>query len=241
MSFTLFLTCKRLVYEDEGPPPRGCPAGYPSFIFAQEPQQQGSPQQVQQEQPQKVEKFFLGPTISFGGAWIDQAQKYSVYKSCGGFGLNFLYRMNKHWGFGTKFMSSFEGYKLNNEVARSVTPLYLKMPGRIYYFFSNSAVQPLVFAGPSISMKIAEFTNDNVVNDDMVALPRETDNFKYFDYGVNAGAGVNVTLSKRTLLNFDVTYYHGMSAVVNEVARGERNRNIMASVGVQFALSEAKQ
>lgn len=211
----------------------------PSLIFAQEPQQQES-QQVQQEQPQKVEKFFLGPTVAFGGAWIDRAQKYSVYKSCGGFGLNFLYRMNKHWGFGTKFTSSAEGYKLNNEVARSVTPLYLKLPARVYYFFSNSTVQPHVFAGPSVGMKIAEFTNDNVVNDDMVALPRETDNFKYFDYGVNAGAGVNIAVSKRTLINFDMSYYRGLYGVVNEVAKGERNRNIMASVGVQFALSEAK-
>jgi outer membrane protein W len=207
-------------------------------LFAQEVQNL----ELQKPLSPKVEKAFLGPTASFGGGWIDKAQAYSVYKSVGGFGLSFLYRINKHWGVGTKFMASAEGYKLNNEVATSVTPLYLKMPARAYFFFTDGLIQPHIFAGPSAAMKIAEFTDDNVVNDDdLVALPRETDNFRYFDFGLNGGAGINIALKKRTLINFDVSYYHGLTGAVNEVAKGEKNRNFMASIGVLFALSEDKR
>ena len=62
-------------------------------------------------------------------------------------------------------------------------------------------------------------------------------NFRMFDAGVNAGAGVNIRLMKATWLNLDIGYYQGLTDAVREAAGNyNTNQNLGINAGVLFGL-----
>ena len=65
-----------------------------------------------------------------------------------------------------------------------------------------------------------------------------SDNFRTFDWGLDAGAGVNVRLARATWLNMDLGYYQGlMDAVKNDAAGNmNMNENLRFNIGVLFGL-----
>lgn len=182
----------------------------------------------------------IGPVVGGGANWVSNlgGSSNSMIAS-GNLGVGLIYAKDAHWGWGTQLTAASEGYDVKygaNEV--KAVPIYLRMPIRAYYFFGDlkSIVRPKVYLGPQFGLKLTEtdhmtspFTETTVYNN--------TGNFRTFDAGINAGAGVNIRLMKATWLNLDLGYYQGVLDVVKDPADNyNTNQNLGINAGVLFGL-----
>lgn len=193
---------------------------------------------VQKEK--KASYISLGPVTGLGHSWVSNS--VNTFKPSAHLGIGLLYSRNEHWGFGDMLTISHEGYTrevyaMGNTYHNTFNPVYLRMTPRVYYFFGDykSHVRPKVFLGPSVAYKVAEeqYIEQPFVPTEAQYMRPGGDVFRPWDFGANAGAGVNVKIAPYTWLNVDADYYHGLINVTNA---GNQNRALRANVGVMIGL-----
>jgi outer membrane protein W len=183
----------------------------------------------------------LGPVAGFGQNQVTNLGGNIHFMPSGYLGLGMIYAKNVHWGWGAQLTAASEGYKVDGTdgTSATVTPLYVRLTPRAYYFFgnANSVVRPKIYLGPTVAAKVAESTNYSYgLVGDMYML-NSTGSFRTFDVGVNGGAGVNIRLMKATWLNLDAGYTQGlMDAVKDPAGRYNMNENLALNVGLLFGL-----
>ncbi len=192
----------------------------------------------------KAQYFSIGPVAGLGASRISNMPGNERVKLSPSMGVGFVYSKDAHWGWGSGLNVSLEGYKTDigpNTI--SVTPSYLRMPMRVYYFFGDygNAVRPKLYLGPTVGLKVNESHSMNgaisngtdvasgyVVNDDM---------FRTFDVGFNTGAGVNIRLVKAMWLNMDLGYNMGLIDAVKDAGGSyNMNENLRFNAGLLFGL-----
>lgn len=197
--------------------------------------------QEQSNTEQKASYISLGPVAGFGHSWI--SNNVNEFKPSANIGAAILYSKDENWGFGGLITASHEGYAEDIFVNRNTyrnyyDPTYIRATPRVYYFFGDygNRVRPKVYAGPSVAYMVAE---DDYFNQPVragetirwsILQPRYNSNW---DFGINAGAGVNIQVAPRTWLNLDGDYYHGLLNVTTEDGK---NRSLRANVGVMFGI-----
>lgn len=179
-------------------------------------------------------KFSLGPGAGIGASWLDNTPNRKT-KLAGNVGLSLVYSAAEHFGIGLDTKYSFEGgkYSANNQTVTSDLN-YFRVPLKAIYFFSSYGhkVRPKVYVGPSFGFLTGGTTTVELPNNTKVQS-NSKDIFKSFDFGVTAGAGLNVRLVKNTWFNADVNYLHGISDLtINK----QHNRNLGVNIGVNFGL-----
>jgi len=179
-------------------------------------------------------KFSLGPNAGVGGSWISNSTN-SKTKLAGNAGLALVYSAAEHFGIGLDAKYSFEGGISESTDAKTTVDLnYFRLPLKAIYFFNDygDKVRPKVYVGPSFGFLTGGKTEIVVGNASTTVDSK--DYYKSFDFGVTAGAGVNVRLVKNTWFNADLSYLHGISEIIKD--SDAHNRNLQVNVGVNFGL-----
>lgn len=177
-------------------------------------------------------KWSLGPNAGVGSSWISNTTN-SKAKLSGNAGLALVYSAAEHFGIGLDAKYSFEGGKFQQGSQDVTADLnYFRLPLKAIYFFGSygSKVRPKVFVGPSFGFLAGGETQIEGQQNPI----KSKDYFKSFDFGVTAGAGVNVRLVKNTWFNADVNYLHGITDIRENF--DQHNRNLGVNVGVNFGL-----
>lgn len=179
-------------------------------------------------------KFSIGPNAGVGASWLDNTPNRKT-KLAGNAGLSLVYSAAEHFGIGLDAKYSFEGGKYSSNAQTVTSDLnYFRVPLKAIYFFGNygNKVRPKIFAGPSFGFLTGGKTVIELPNNTKIQS-NSKDLYKSFDFGVTAGAGLNVRLVKNTWFNADVNYLHGISDLTTNE---QHNRNIGVNVGVNFGL-----
>lgn len=192
-----------------------------------------------------AQKLSLGVVGSVGHSWTSNVGGDRDFKFAPALGIGMVYSHNQHWGYASELMVSHEGFKGDYPIGRgeydkmTVNPVYLRMPMHIVYFFGKfgDRVRPKVFAGPTLGLKVDEkqwYSNGNSSERNM----ENTDYFRTFDIGINAGAGANFRLARKTWLNADLSYTHGLVDAIHDDVNNDHNgnRNIRGTVGIMWGL-----
>lgn len=191
----------------------------------------------------KTQYWSLGPVLGFGHNWLTDMSNRNFMPS-GELGLGLVYSRHKHWGYGGDVTLSSEGYSAEYTMgavnySTTVTPVYIRINPKAYYFFGDygNIVRPKVYLGPSLGFKITEsytLETTGYINGDAPRLadPRG-EIFNTVDFGVKAGAGANIQLAKSTWLNTDIGYYQGL---VDATGMDNWNSHLRLNLGVMFGL-----
>lgn len=179
-------------------------------------------------------KFSLGPNAGIGTSWLDNTTNRKS-KLAGNVGLSLVYSAATHFGIGLDAKYSFEGGKYTNVQPVTVDLNYIRVPLKAIYFFGNygSAVRPKVYVGPSFGFLTGGETKVELPGNTQIL--KSKDLYKSFDFGVTAGAGLNIRLVKNTWFNADVNYLHGITDI-RKPEVNEHNRNLGVNLGVNFGL-----
>jgi Outer membrane protein beta-barrel domain len=197
---------------------------------------------IEETKPKKhtrPEYLSIGPEIGFDHSWIGNVNGDAKFKAGGYAGIGLIYTRQSHWGIGAKALFSSEGYKLDNAdgYTINVTPLYLRVPLDVYYFFGDykNSIRPKVYIGPTFGAKLTENYDETGPNDG--TLESTTGPFKNFDFGLNAGAGLNIKLQQGVWLNLDLSYYQGLTDAIDDPAgRYNVNHNVAFNAGLLFGI-----
>lgn len=185
-------------------------------------------------------KFSLGPNAGVGTSWLDNTPNRKT-KLAGNVGLSLVYSAAAHFGIGLDAKYSFEGgkYQIKNQnqtVTQTVTSdiNYFRIPLKAIYFFGNygNRVRPKVYVGPSFGFLAGGKTK--IESSIPTITVNSKDVYESFDFGVTAGAGLNIRLVKNTWFNADLNYLHGISDIQKNT--DIHNRNLGVNVGVNFGL-----
>jgi hypothetical protein len=182
----------------------------------------------------------LGPVVGMGNSWVGNMPGTNRFMPNGNIGVAAIYSDNSHWGWGSQLTFASEGYRIDYMGnTYTAAPLYLRLqPIRAYYFFGDvkSIVRPKIYLAPSLGIKLSEMDYVNGYHDSYMAGNMGT--FRTLDFGLNAGAGVNVKLARGTWLNADLGYYQGLTdAVKGGMATNYNvNHNLGLNLGVLFAI-----
>jgi|GEM_PF-734491 len=182
----------------------------------------------------------IGPVVGMGHSWVSGMT--NTFKPSAYLGAGILYSRYEHWGFGGLLTASHEGYskevyRFGNTYVNTIDPTYLRFTPRAYYFFGDygNNVRPKIYAGPSVAYKVVE---DQYIEEPRgfyeLTYTRPTGEvFNSWDFGVNAGAGVNIKVAKYMWLNLDADYYHGLLNVTNA---DNKNRTLRANAGLMIGI-----
>jgi len=89
---------------------------------------------------------------------------------------------------------SVKGTKINFlGVEGSISPGVIEVPVNIAYSLGSDAIKFTLFAGPYVAYGINGQTKSGGVSEDIVFGTEEDDDMNPLDYGVNFGAGVNIS------------------------------------------------
>jgi hypothetical protein len=119
-------------------------------------------------QTQKAKKtpsasyWSMGPTAGFGHSWLSNVENQN-FKPAFSLGLGFVNSRNNHWAWGADIIASAEGYDMEYNLNGTmydveVTPIYLRLNPKVYYFFGDygDAFRPKLYLGPSVAYKMDE-------------------------------------------------------------------------------------
>ncbi|HXS35489.1 MAG TPA: porin family protein [Flavipsychrobacter sp.] len=191
--------------------------------------------------PQSFAQYIsLGPVGGFGTSWVGNMPGTTKFQPSGYLGVGLIYAKNVHWGWGGQLQVSSEGYRKEDMMGdiSMVNPVYLRLPLRAYYFFGkqNDNIRPKLYLGPSFGLKLAESSSMSPYYSDAY-IPGASNDFRTFDFGLNAGAGVNIRLVRATWLNLDLGYYQGLTDAVKDPSGNYNvNHNLALNVGVLFGI-----
>ena len=182
-------------------------------------------------------KFSIGPNAGVGASWLDNTPNRKT-KLAGNVGLSLVYSAAEHFGVGLDAKYSFEGGKYSAATNQNTTAdlNYFRVPLKAIYFFGSygNRVRPKLYAGPSFGFLAGGKTT--VVTPVVTQTIESKDVFKSFDFGVTAGAGLNIRLVKNTWFNADLNYLHGITDLQKNNNGNSHNRNLGVNVGVNFGL-----
>ena len=197
--------------------------------------------QLKKTKHTEAEYMSLGPTLGIGHSWLGNLDDQTI-KPSGHLGISFIYSRFEHWGWGADLVASHEGFRMEapNGVNMSIDPTYLRFTPKAYYFFGDygDKCRPKVYAGPSVAYKLKEdhyYDGERVESD----APQnywyngQKNVFNDVDFGLTAGAGLNMRLAKSLWLNLDGSYYHGLADVTDF---DQSNRHLRFNVGLMFGL-----
>jgi hypothetical protein len=146
-----------------------------------------------------------------------------------------VYSATQSFGIGLDVKYSLEGgkYSFNNQNTTADLN-YFRVPLKAIYFFGKygNRVRPKVYVGPSFGFLAGGKTT--IESSAAKIEVASKDYYQSFDFGVTAGAGLNVRVARNTWFNGDLNYLHGINDVIKN--SGMHNRNISLSVGVNFGL-----
>lgn len=200
-------------------------------------------------QSKKASRLSIGVAGSIGHSWVSGLPKndHRDFKIAPALGIGLTYSHNPHWGYNTQLLVSHEGYQGDVSMSNGriqnmgVNPVYLRMPMNITYFFGKygDAVRPKIYAGPSLGLKLDEkryYSEQEPAQGE--GTMSNTDMFRTFDIGVNAGIGANIRMARKTWFNIDAGYYHGLlDAVQNDPNKDfNGNRNVRLNLGIMWGL-----
>lgn len=183
-------------------------------------------------------KFSFGPNAGIGRSWISNTQDVKSLLA-GNVGLSLVYSAAEHFGIGLDTKYSFEGGQSTVANITTTSNLnYVRLPLKAIYFFNKygSKVRPKAFVGPSFGF-LAGGEVEVIRNNAILETRKAKDLYNSFDFGVTAGAGLNIRLVKNTWFNTDINYLHGVSNIVKNNSGGNNyNRNFSVNLGVNFGL-----
>lgn len=169
-------------------------------------------------------QFSFGPVVSYGHSWISPYGN-SVFMPSMSVGVFGIYSPIEHFGIGMDVRYSQEGSKVDNAEGGTTTTRidYVRIPVRAMWFAGELGddFRPKVTLGPSFGFK-TKYDGPSVYNPNG------------FDIGLLGSAGFNYRVARATWLNFDVGYYQGITEVLPQSARAERNGNVSVNLGVGF-------
>jgi outer membrane protein W len=188
--------------------------------------------------PAQIEYTSIGPVAGFGHNWVSNLFGMNRFNASPYLGVGLVYARDAHWGYGGQAEFSWEGYRVADQAGNIsvATPMYLRVPLRVYYFFGDykNAVRPKVYLGPSFGLKLSE--QDAMRGGDVLASD-DIGTFRTFDFGLNGGVGLNVRLNKGVWLNTDLGYYQGLTDAVKDPAgKYNTNQNLALSAGILFGI-----
>jgi len=194
---------------------------------------------AQSKKHSNVEYLSLGPIAGFGHSWVSGLDKQD-FKASVQLGAALIYSRHEHWGLGIDLAASHEGFKSEDEATSTewvVNPVYLRFTPKVYYFFGKygDKVRPKLYAGPSVAYCVDERVtwNDSKLSSEEVDALFGGRIFDDIDFGLTAGAGLNIELKKGVWLNLDGNYYHGLIDVTDN---DNANRHLRLNAGVLFGL-----
>lgn len=192
-----------------------------------------------------AQKISLGIVGSTGHSWTGHTGGDRDFKFSPTLGIGMVYSHNEHWGYASELLISHEGFKNDYPIGRgeyqkmTVNPVYLRMPMHIVYFFGEYGhrIRPKVFAGPTLGLKLDEkqWYSNNYNGEGTMS---NTDMFRTFDIGINVGTGANFRIARKTWLNADIAYTHGLMDAIRDDVNGDHNanRNLRGTVGIMWGL-----
>lgn len=204
----------------------------------------------------------FGPVIGFdhsgvsNGTIKDAVNVKSLFNPTFNAGFSLIYARDAHWGFGGEILFSKEGFKkditnkrFNEGYTETNSVGYIRVPLRAYYFFGKykQRIRPKVYLGPSIGFKIMDDHKMKAINNfpQAAADIAPTSEFNTIDLGLQAGVGVNITLTRAIWLNLDLNYYQGLSDAIGDNAAYKTgynmNQNLGFQAGVLFGLGKMKK
>jgi hypothetical protein len=185
--------------------------------------------------------LYGGITAGYGSAGVKDVPGDNQFKPATKFGLTFITERSRIWAWGAGLNLSAEGYKTRVQGGESsVTPVYLRMPVRGYYFFTHGcAIRPMAYFGPEIGVKVAESSSGRVLGSESSSGNTNAKQFRSFDAGINAGVGVNIRAVDGIWINLDGGLYKGFSdALEHSGGSFNEHKNFMGSLSVLFALKK---
>lgn len=166
-------------------------------------------------------RFTIGSKAGFGHSFISPGS--DGFNGSWMVGLTTMYMMSEHVGFGADALYSSEGGTLlRTDGTNSNTEIdYMRVPLRVIYAMggSDNAIRPRVSVGPTFGVNMAEGTG-----------------IKDMDFGLNAGAGLNIRMTEGLWLGLDAAYYHGLMDIYAPTSTTERNGNLRLEVSLTFGL-----
>ena len=196
----------------------------------------------------------FGPVLGFdhsgvtNGTMKDAVNVKSKFNPTFHAGFGLIYAKHANWGFGGEVLFSKEGFKKEitdirfgegYEETNSVG--YIRVPLRAYYFFGQykQKIRPKIYAGPSFGVKIMDDQKIEAISGTTMPILTDLDhvsNFNTFDLGLQAGVGLNVTLSRAIWLNLDLNYYQGLLDAIDDNAVYKTGYNMNQSLGLQVGV-----
>lgn len=188
----------------------------------------------------------FGPIVGLGHSWIDGLEGDREFKFAPSAGVTFIYSAGPHWGLGIDLKYSREGSKLESSMLglEGITNAsYLRVPVKAIYFFGElgEKARPKVMLGPTMGILLGGKQKIKNNEGEVLFETPVKDVMHTFDIGVQAGAGLNLRLSRNTWLNTDVSYYHGLRDLHKTGDDDWKNRNISLNVGVAFGIGTIRE
>jgi len=128
---------------------------------------------------------------------------------------------------------------------------YLQLPIMTHIYFGNQRVKGFFNAGPELGLMIADGVSSNFNPQEAAGLEYFNENSRHIeqytlaiknrlDYGIAAGAGVEVNLGTRNSLLLEGRFYYGLNDVFSnhktDVFSGSSGMAIMISLGYLYRL-----
>jgi hypothetical protein len=189
----------------------------------------------------------IGINGGFGHSWnTNNPSVRNKFFPYGNLGISFFHSNKSHFAFGADLNYSLEGSKTTWPGGDLVYNLesrqqYVRLPLKAYYFFAkeSSLLRPKIYAGPALGYLIKTYNTEEIVapSSNYSTEGKATSLYNRLDFGLQAGAGLNLKLSERTLLSTDINYYNGViNMYKNDNSR--KNNNASISVGVLWKLGK---
>ncbi len=194
----------------------------------------------------KAQEMTIGPSGGVGHSWFTGTNEHVVFNPLYNIGAAFVYSSRKHWGFGADVKYSAEGIKVVNQIGANqynstIETDYIRMPLRVTYYFTtdDKMIRPKISLGPTLGfLTNVKFAYEDYVNGESIPLFSSRSDFRNFDFGMQASAGVAIRLAKRMWFNADFTYYNGLVKANLYGTETLMNRNLCINVGVAFGIGK---
>ncbi len=181
--------------------------------------------------------FLSGPVAGFGHSWVSTGS--AMFIPSGYVGISCIDFTGRHIAIGGQLAASPEGFRINYYgTQQTVIPVYLRVPLRAYYFFREHTARfrPDIFFGPSFGLKLSEYSTPGTNYKDRY-MARNPEVFKRFDFGLDGGAGIDITLTEKTSINVALEYYKGITDVIKEpLENNEENHDLELSLSLLFKI-----
>jgi len=142
-------------------------------------------------------------------------------------GVTFRYIEEKHFGLVAELNLAQRGWKEaleESDYSYSHQFTYLELPLMTHIYFGNQRVKGFFNLGPEINVMIGDKTKSNFPYHDAAGMEYFTSNTRHieqltmdidnrFDYGICAGAGMEINLNAKHSLLLEGRFYYGLTDV----------------------------